>query len=291
MTFQRIEELYALADNFSKISGATVAIFDSNCKIIAFSQPCAPFCSAIREIPIINKQCMECDVMGFTKCAATKKPYLYHCHMGLVEISAPIMLGETLLGYILIGQFMDTPDNSSVRETVISLSEKYHFSSEKALQKLDEVVFLSAEYTSALTQVIEMCANYIWLKNIMELNDSNLAYEIKLYISEHLTEDLSVGSLCSKYGLSATALYQLLKKTFGCGIAQIIREERIKRAAEFLLDPSFSVGDIASLVGIPITLPGFLRQKPASRQNFSGKDLSNRRKIKAQNKFSELPAC
>lgn len=188
--------------------------------------------------------------MGFSKCTATKKPYLYYCHMGLVEISAPIMFGDTLIGYIIIGQFTDKPDKMHVKKSVLKAAQKYKFSATEALEKLEDIVHLKQDYTAALTQLIEMCASYIWLNNIMKLSGSSMAHEIKLYISEHLTDDLSVDSLCAKYGLSATALYQLFKKSFGYGVVQMIRKERIKKAQGLLLDPKLSIGEVASLVGI-----------------------------------------
>ena len=84
----------------------------------------------------------------------------------------------------------------------------------------------------------------------MKLNHSDLGQEIRLYITTHLTENLSVDTICSKYNISPSGLYQLFQKVFGCGVVKIIREERIKRAKELLLDSDFSISDIASQVGI-----------------------------------------
>ncbi len=95
-----------------------------------------------------------------------------------------------------------------------------------------------------------MCANYIWLNNIIELNDSNLGQEIRLYIANHLTDNLSVDTICSKYNISPSGLYQLFKKVFGCGVVEIIRKERIKRAKELLLDSKLSINEVAAQVGI-----------------------------------------
>ena len=250
MVSQKNEELYTLVKNFGIISNCTVAIFDTDRNIIV-GYPHTTFCDSIRKCPELSKKCMECDLMGFSKCAATKKPYLYYCHMGLVEISAPIMFGDTLIGYIIIGQFTNQPDKSYIKDTLLRASKKYNFSADDALKKLEDVVFLNNDYTTALTQLIEMCASYIWMNNILNLSGSNLAHEIKLYISEHLTDNLSVPSLCKKYNTSPTALYQLFKRSFGCGVIQIIKSERIHKAQELLLDSKLTIGEIATLVGIP----------------------------------------
>ena len=251
MESQQNNELMTLVRNFGTISNATIAIFDANRNLLAsYPDSSSPFCGIIRKNEDINEQCTHCDVLGFSKCYAAKKPYLYHCHMGLVEIASPIMYGDTLLGYILIGQFTDSPDREQIRKNVLKAAKQHRFSASEPLRELDNIVYLNSQYTTALTQLIEMCANYIWLNRIIKLNNTDLGQEIRLYIATHLTENLSVDTICSKYNISPSGLYQLFQKVFGCGVVKIIREERIKRAKELLLDSNFSISDIASQVGI-----------------------------------------
>lgn len=251
MSLTRNEILGEIARNFAMISNVTVSIYDANRHCIANGSDNIPFCTAVRKKENLYKQCMECDTSGFSKCSASKKPYLYHCHMGLVEITAPIMFGDTLLGYIIIGQFADQPDKDTIKEAVIKTAHLGGFNADNLLTYVDSIPCPGDAYINALSQLVEMCAGYIWLNNILHLSGSDLALEIKLYITDHLDEDLSVDSICHKYGLSATALYQLFKKSFGSGTVQVIRDERIKKAKELLKTEKLSVGEVASRVGIP----------------------------------------
>lgn len=246
----RNEELWELVRDFRTVSKVTVAIYDAERSIVATSDH-IPFCSEIRKNPDINSRCRSCDLMGFSKCADIKKAYLYRCHMGLMEISAPIMYGDTLLGYMIFGQFTDSPDRSVIRSKLLSASKAYGFDISAPLRESDDIMYFDSDSIEALTRLIEMCTNYIWLNNIIGLNGSNLAHEIRLYITAHLSEELSVDSLCLQYSLSPTALYQIFKKAFGTGVVHIIREERIRRAKELLENSELSVGEIAYRVGIP----------------------------------------
>ena len=251
MGTQKNEELSALVRNFGILSNTTISIYDANRNLLAgWPDPYASFCSIIRKNPEIDALCTNCDLMGLSKCYAAKKPYLYHCHMGLVEIASPIMFGDTLMGYILIGQFTDKPDKEHIGKAITKAADMYDFSAKEPLKELENIVYLDKEYTTALTQLIEMCANYIWLNNILKLNNSNLAQEIRLYIASHLTDNLSIDSICAQYGISSTGLYQLFQKAFGCGAAKIIREERIKKARKLLLESKMSISDVAAQVGI-----------------------------------------
>lgn len=244
------DELRVLATNFSLISNTTVAIYDTKHHLIASSPGCQPFCSMVRKIPCLDGACLNCDTLGLSKCSASNKPYLYHCHMGLVEISAPILYGETLLGYMLIGQFADDPSKKPIKESICQSSQKHFFPADELLAKAESLVVLDSEHISALTQLIEMCTNYIWLKNLIDLGKNTLAYEIRLYISRHLTEDLSIHSLCSKYNVSSTTLYQQFKNAFQKSVVEVIREERIKKAKQLLHDTNLPISEVGARIGI-----------------------------------------
>ena len=251
MPYSQNKTLAEIAKNFATISNVTVSIFDANQNCIASGPENIAFCEMVRKKSYLHKKCMECDKIGFKGCSATKKPYLYHCHMGLVEITAPIMFGDTLIGYVIIGQFADKPDKSEIKKAVVETAKQYGFNADNLLTYVETIPCTGEAYINALSQLVEMCAGYIWLKNILNLSESDLAMGIRLYIASHLCEDLSVGALCNKYGLSQTALYQLFKKSFGASVVQIIRNERIERAKELLKEPKISISEVAQQVGIP----------------------------------------
>lgn len=251
MPYSKKEILAEITKNFAVISKVTVAIFDTNRTCVVGGADNISFCNALRTMPELHKKCAECDKIGFKGCSATKKPYLYHCHMGLVEITAPIMFGDTLIGYVIIGQFADQPDKSEIKKAILEASKEHGFNADVLLTHVDDIPCPGDAYINALSQLVEMCAGYIWIKNILHLSGSNLAMEIRLYIASHLCEDLSVGTLCNKYGLSQTALYQLFKRSFGASVVQIIRNERIEKAKELLKNERISISEVAQQVGIP----------------------------------------
>ena len=69
------------------------------------------------------------------------------------------------------------------------------------------------------------------------------------YISAHLDKDLSVGTLCRKFGVSRAALYKLSKSYMPDGIAEFIKNARLARAAELLKKSDEPVWRIAESVG------------------------------------------
>ena len=69
------------------------------------------------------------------------------------------------------------------------------------------------------------------------------------YISAHLEEDLSVSTLCRKFGVSRAELYKLSKSYMPDGIAEFIKNARLTRAAELLKKTDEPVWRIAESTG------------------------------------------
>lgn len=251
MNLQSNHLLKQLAQNFSVVGDVTVAIFDVEGNCITGSDKNNDFCLEVRKSSVLYEKCKECDRQGFLKCTSTKAAYTYRCHMGLLEITAPIFFGDTLLGFLIIGQFTNDPKKEDIIKAVKEVFKNKTKEVESLCKKVEKVTYLPKEKITALTQMLEMCASYIWLNNALRLNSSDLAYEIKLYITQHLEEDLSIATICSRFGMAPTTLYRLFKKVYGSSVIKTIQNERIERAKQLLKSDKLSVGEVAAQVGIP----------------------------------------
>ena len=116
-------------------------------------------------------------------------------------------------------------------------------------QQLSQMEVFTNEQLQAIANVARMCTSYLWLKELISLRGNPTAFAISEYISEHLSESLTVDSLCARFGISKTALYLLSTESFGSGITAYIQQQRIQRAMQMLEDGSHSVGDMADAVG------------------------------------------
>jgi ligand-binding sensor protein len=83
------------------------------------------FCQEVRTNPILFEKCIACDNRGFDMCDATRKPYIYRCHMGVIEAIAPIYSGEMSIGYLMFGQIA-TENKEEIRLNASLVNEKYN---------------------------------------------------------------------------------------------------------------------------------------------------------------------
>ncbi len=74
--------------------------------------------------------------------------------------------------------------------------------------------------------------------------------QIDRYIQEHLTEGIDVRNICAHFKIGKTRLYEIAKESYGVGIAEFIRRQRIEMAQSLLLNsPELGIDVIASRCG------------------------------------------
>ncbi|MGF6847811.1 AraC-like DNA-binding protein [Chitinophaga sp. W3I9] len=79
-------------------------------------------------------------------------------------------------------------------------------------------------------------------------NSSRLHFVLH-YINEHLTENISVDTLCRKAYLSRNVFFKWFKDQFGITPLQYINRERLKLAKQLLADRNNSVSQVSMLCG------------------------------------------
>lgn len=73
--------------------------------------------------------------------------------------------------------------------------------------------------------------------------------EVHAYLTEHLSERITIEALSKEFLLNTTTLKQTFKKVYGTSLAAHVKEHRMKQAAKLLSETDRSIGAIASDVG------------------------------------------
>ena len=106
------------------------------------------------------------------------------------------------------------------------------------------------EKSSNAVNMMTMCANYLYTNEIIKNNPNIFIYQLKEYIKENLSGDLSLEHLCRQFYISQSKLYKLSKANLGMGLSDYIRSARLKKARKLLVDTDLSVSQISESVGI-----------------------------------------
>lgn len=245
------EELKTVARNFYNITGVKIVLYDnSRTPIYSYPETMCRFCELIRTNAFLTKRCLECDNLGFDICDSTRKPHIYKCHMNLIEAIAPIMENGVIIGYMMLGQLLSHRDAESAAVNLKTVSNKNNIDCSELLDGFNALKIVNEDFLNSAVSMMSMCACYLYYNRIIENKNDVLPLQIKNYIETHLGEKIGVKRLCDTFYISKTKLYQLSSCTFGMGISEYIRQLRIKKAKQLLLDSSDkSISEISYITG------------------------------------------
>lgn len=207
------------------------------------------FCRLLRKDPKARELCFQSDRAGCIACKQQNGLYSYTCHAGLSEMVTPIYYGNLIIGYLMFGQIMQHDDFDGYWPEIQKRCQSYDVDMEELYRTYQKIRFVRPEYIIASSRIMEACAGYLWLQRTVKLMEDTLPVEIDAYITENLRADLSIGALCRRFGISRSKLYGICKEYYGCGVEQLTRSLRIKKAKELLETTSLPVSAVSQQSG------------------------------------------
>ncbi len=243
------EKINGLFEQFYTLTGIRIALYDANYnKITSYPRGSSGFCLLLRENEEFDTLCHECDVNAFTKCQKTQRGFMYRCHLGLLEIAAPIIDNGIILGYIMLGQVTDNKNKDELAQNLTDICSKY-FDSDLILKEAKHIKYKNAKQMYAAEGILGTCISHILLKKMINIPTQTLFSQIEMFIDEHLCDDLTIDRLCDEFNISRTHLYNITNKHVSTGIASFIRYKRMNHAKYLLENTKISIADVAEAVG------------------------------------------
>ena len=244
------QKLYKLMEAFYNLTGIKVAIYSTDFEEV-FSYPKADseFCTFLHTNDECVKSCSKSSEMLCRNCEKENMLIIGKCHAGLTEAVKPLSNGVFVQGYIMFGQITNNKDRKRFNETLLKSCEKFGFLREDILKHGENIKYYSDSKIEDASEIINALASYIVLENLIYTSENTMIKDIKKFIDENLSENLSISDLCKSFSVSKSELYKVLKPYMPDGIAGYIRKTRIKKASELALCSNMPVWQVAESVG------------------------------------------
>jgi len=242
-------ELEELMKNFYTLTGIRIVLFDENyVEIMSYPKECIPFCSHMRKDKSFYEECKKSDKMSFENCRKKQALTMHECHAGLIEATAPITDGGTVIGYIMFGQIRDKKNKNEFLNKLSSICSKYE-NFKNIDDKIEKIKYKSGKQLVAAANILEACTSYILLRDLVKPSRIILFNNIDRYISDNLDKDITIETLCHEFCISRTRLYEALKPYIDGGIASYIYKKRMAEAKRLLKSTEISITEISSKIG------------------------------------------
>lgn len=248
-----IEKLLELMRDFYILTQIKIVVFDAQYnELISYPAGHCDFCEIMQNSPKTVNKCRESNVQAFEECRRNQKLIVYHCHAGLVEATAPLKDNGVTIGYIMFGQITDISDRSLFASGMSEICDKYGLTGEtgaRAVEKSLDIGYHSDEQIRATAKILEACAYYVLLNQLISKQKERFVYRLNQYIDAHLSEVISTDSICTEFGVNRTRLYSLCGQHLGEGLAEYVKTRRLMAARKLLASTELPVSEISEKIG------------------------------------------
>lgn len=210
-----LEKFQKIQNDIAAATDMAIITIDYKGKPITMHSKCSEFCRAVRANPDLGKLCEKCDSRGGLEAARNQKPYIYMCHIGIVDFAIPIIVDDQYLGALMAGQVrLENQDNNLVLERIVSRKYQVDLEAYPDLKdRYDALYCMTLDKIEKVAQMMNHIISYIVEEAILKtsLNEVNqsLSTKQKGLGGEHQSIDLSMiaeSSACHKSILLAPAL-------------------------------------------------------------------------------------
>lgn len=246
-----LTKLSSLLKDFYMLTKIRITVFDDAfTELVAYPAEIAPFCQVIRTDSIAWKECKKCDMDACGVASRRHSPYIYQCHAGLTESIVPLYHENIMIGYLLFGHVFAHPTHEEGWAVIKELCSDYNVDMSRLKDACYELPIIHEEYILSASHILKAVASYLCLERMVDLKQTELPVRIDEYITEHYLEDIKAQTLCEYFNIGRTSLYDIAKQNYGVGIAEHIRNLRIKKAKTLLVKhPELRIIEVATLCG------------------------------------------
>ena len=259
-----------MQDEIASATGIAMITVDYTGSPITLHSQCSEFCRIVRKDSRFARLCEKCDSRGGVEAARLKRPYIYLCHMGIVDFAIPIIINGLYLGAVMAGQVL-AGDMSGAEEKLERIVTENSFPalSGALMRSYEKLPVLAYEKINSLSKIISYFCNSFIRESIEKFDYPEGGQEKKQeikhsgeraviapaieYIKNNYKNKISLNLLAELCRISPTYLSRLFKKETGYKYAVYVNMMRIGHAKRLLASTNKSVSDISQELGFEDT--------------------------------------
>lgn len=200
----------------------------------------SPVCLEAKTTQTGLAECYRCRRLTERMLRQRRKPISGYCTKGVFEYCQPIMYDDQMVGVIFIGNIL-MPDPAQ-RQRILKFADPKLLDSMERNYTEADCVRTADILHSYVTFLLDKYGN----KNH---NYDPLLENIKSYIREHLSYNISLSELAEVFNYNEKYLGQIFKSRSGYTIRGYCNYIRVKHAKQILIDKKLSISEIARQLG------------------------------------------
>ncbi|MBQ7045746.1 MAG: PocR ligand-binding domain-containing protein [Clostridia bacterium] len=245
-----IDNLGEILESFYNLTHIRIVLFDKDYnELMSYPSYDCGFCRLLKSNPKTALCCKNSDLTSFEKCKKRDSLVIYKCHAGLIEATAPLKYEGHIIGYAMFGQICPSPSRNTFLDNIDTLCNTYELNLQDVMSEARTVRTKSDNQIIAASKILEICACYIIMKDLISPKKDVMLEKLEKYIDQNIERTLTADELSAHLHISRSTLYRYFDFGSKNSISDYIRTKRLVKACELLKNTDIPVLQIVSKVG------------------------------------------
>ena len=243
------KEIQEIFDSFTSCFNIRINYFSPGIRElkVGLHKPVCSYCALIQNKLEMKDLCIQSDKTHCKEASEKKELVSYTCHAGLQEAIHPIFFEDTLLGFVVIGQFRIT---DTITPPIIQACEKKDIPVNKLTKAFLKVPLYPDKQTQNILNLFKILVKYIVSQQMIARKGNMVLNTIVNYFEENIDKQITLSDAAKLVAKSNSYISHLFKKYFDKSFSQMFIEMKLNRADDFFrIMPDLSIGEVAYKLG------------------------------------------
>ncbi|SJZ49256.1 sensor histidine kinase [Selenihalanaerobacter shriftii] len=154
-----VDILQQIQDRFSEATGLAAIIVDQEGVSVTQPSKFSKICSLVRGTDEGEKSCLKYSISLETKLKG--EPSVYHCHMGFIDLIAPIVVADECFGSVKCGQILPKEPDDKMINQIGKRMNNLGIEDVDVEELLQEMNLVPQAKINAAADLLSLLANYI----------------------------------------------------------------------------------------------------------------------------------
>jgi AraC-like DNA-binding protein/ligand-binding sensor protein len=243
------EEVQQLIDSFAYCFRVKITIFSSGLEelMVGLQNPGSHFCQLIQKKLRFRYRCCHQDTLMCKRSEQKRLFVVYRCYAGPSESVVPIEIGETLIGYGMLGQFrtLECLPEEILRDWIAA-----GFEPEVLQSAFLEQPFFDKTALDNMLRLFSMLISFIVTREYVKIRRPGLTEKVIQWLEDHIATPPNLNEVAKAMHRSRSTISHTIKQDLGLSFKQLCILKRIQRFESIIaLDPNLSIQEAAAKAG------------------------------------------
>lgn len=241
-------EFRKVLDDFCDLFNIRIAFYSAEgCELFSGQgRPGCEFCYLLREPLGAEPACRECDDRYRKRARRLGRMVAYRCHAGMTEAVIPVSAGESLLGYVMIGQIR-TAYALPAKWARLAVGHRVHGKLQTAFRRQP---CIPPGRVKKILHVFAMLVEYVSQRQLVQLRQPTDLQKVLEHLQQNLHRNVPLAEAARLVHRSPVTLTHRCRKVLGKSYKTLQTEMKLDQAERWLAEtPAPAVQEVAGRLG------------------------------------------